>query len=79
MVTLIGKLEAKLQLLELTHEQTESIFSTRITEKIRRLKEAFQTIVIGTEESVETKREVEQVKLEGEEALDKVKEWVDLN
>ena len=51
MEKLIGKLEAKLQLLELTHEQTESIFSTRITEKIRRLKEAFQTIVIGTEES----------------------------
>ena len=50
MDTLIGKLEAKLQLLELTHEKTESIFSTRITEKIRRLKEAFQTIVIGTEE-----------------------------
>ena len=57
--------------MELTHEKTESI-STRITEKIRRHKEAVQSIVIGAEE---TEREVEQAKLEGGEALHKVKEW----
>ena len=72
METLIGKLKAKLQLLELTHEKTESIISTGITEKIRRHKEALQSIVTGMEE---IKREVEQAKLEGGEALDKVKEW----
>ena len=72
METLIGKLKAKLQLLELTHEKTEGIISTGITEKIRRHKEALQSIVIGAEE---IKREVEQAKLEGGEALDKVKEW----
>jgi len=72
METLIGKLKAKLQLLELTHEKTEGIISTGITEKIRRHKEALQSIVVGAEE---IKREVEQAKLEGEEALDKVKEW----
>ena len=72
METLIGKLKAKLQLLELTHEKTEGIISTGITEKIRRHEEALQSIVIGAEE---IKREVEQAKLEGGEALDKVKEW----
>ena len=72
METLIGKLKAKLQLLELTHEKTEGIISTGITEKIRRHKEALQSIVIGAEEM---KREVEKAKLEGGEALDKVKEW----
>ena len=35
MEKLIGKLKAKLQLLELTHEKTEGITSNRITEKIR--------------------------------------------
>ena len=72
METLIGKLKAKLQLLELTQEKTEGIISTGITEKIRRHKEALQSIVIGAEE---IKREVEQAKLEGGEALDEVKEW----
>lgn len=72
MDTLIGKLKAKLQLYELTQEKTESIISTGITEKIRRHKEALQSIVAGTEEA---KREVEQAKLEGGEASDKVKEW----
>ena len=71
MKTLIGKLKAKLQLLEPTQEKTESISSTGISEKIRRHKEALQSIVIGAEE---TKREVEQAKVEGGEALDKVKE-----
>ena len=71
METLIGKLKAKLQF-RLTHEMTEGIISTGITEKIRPHKEAFQGIVIGAEE---IKREVEQAKLEGGEALDKVKEW----
>ena len=69
---LIGKLKAKLQLLELTHEKTEGIISTGITKKIRRHKEALQSIAIGAEE---IKREVEQARLEGGEALDKVKEW----
>ena len=72
MEKLIGKLKAKLQLLELTHEKTEGITSNRITEKIRRHKEALQSIVIGAEE---IKRDVEQAKLEGGDALDKVKEW----
>ena len=72
MDTLIGKLKAELQLLELTQEKTESIISTGITEKICRHKEALQSIVAGTEEA---KREVEQAKLEGGEASDKVKEW----
>ena len=72
METLIGKLNAKLQLLELTHEKTEGIISTGITEKIRQHKEALQSIVIGAEE---IKREVEQAKLGGGEALDEVKEW----
>jgi len=58
--------------LELTHEKTEGIISTGITKKIRRHKEALQSIVINTEE---IKREVEQAKLEGGEALEKVKEW----
>ena len=69
---LIGKLEAKLQLLELTKGKTESMVSTGITEKIRRHKEALQSIVISAKE---IKREVEQAKLEDGEALDKVKEW----
>ena len=69
---LIGKLEAKLQLLELSQGKTESIVSTGITEKIRRHKEALQSIVISAEE---IKREVEQARLEVGEALDKVKEW----
>ena len=72
METLIGKLKAKLQLLELTHEKTEGIISTGITEKIRQHKEALQSIVIGAEE---IKGEVEQAKLGGGEALDEVKEW----
>ena len=72
MEKLIGKLEAKLQLLELTQEKTESIVSTGITENIRRHKEALQSIVISAKE---IKREVEQAKLEDGEALDKVKEW----
>ena len=72
METLIGKLKAKLQLLQLTHEKTEGIISTGITGKIRRHKEALQSIVIGAEE---IKREIDQAKLEGGEALDKVKEW----
>ena len=72
MEKLIGKLKAKLQLLELTHEKTEGITSNRITEKIRRHKEALQSIVIGAEE---IKRDVEQAKLEDGDALDKVKEW----
>ena len=72
MEKLIGKLKAKLQLLELTHEKTEGIIRTGITEKIRRHKEALQSIVIGAEE---IKREVEQAKLEGGEALNKVKEF----
>ena len=72
METHIGKLKAKLQLLELTHEKTESIISTGIAEKICRHKEALQSIVIGAEE---IKREIEQAKLEGGEALDKDKEW----
>ena len=55
MEKLIGKLEAKLQLLELTQEKTESIVGTGITENIRRHKEALQSIVIGAEE---IKREV---------------------
>ena len=69
---LIGKLEAKLQLLELSQGKTESIVSTGITEKIRRHKEALQSIVNSAEE---IKREVEQARLEVGEALDKVKEW----
>ena len=69
--TLFGKLKAKLQLLELTHEKTEGIISTGITEKIHRHKEALQSIVIGAHE----KKEVEQAKLAGGEALEKVKEW----
>ena len=72
METLIGKLKAKLKLLQLTHEKTEGIISTGITGKIRRHKEALQSIVIGAEE---IKREIDQAKLEGGEALDKVKEW----
>ena len=72
METLIGKLIAELQLLQLTQEKTESIISTGITEKISRHKEALQSIIIGTKE---TKRKVEGAKLEGAEALDKVKEW----
>ena len=72
MEKLIGKLEAKLQLLELTQEKTESIVGTGITENIRRHKEALQSIVISAEE---IKREVEQARLEDGEALDKVKEW----
>ena len=71
METLIGKLKAKLQLLELTHEKTEGIISTGITEKIRQHKEALQSIVIGAEE---IKGEVEQAKLGGGEVLDEVKE-----
>ena len=69
METLIGKLKAKLKLLQLTHEKTEGIISTGITGKIRRHKEALQSIVIGAEE---IKREIDQAKLEGGEALDKV-------
>ena len=72
METLIGKLKAKLQLLELTQEKTEGIISTGITEKIRRHKEALQSIVISAEEM---KREVEQAKLEGGEASHKLKEF----
>ena len=72
MEKLIGKLEAKLQLLELTKGKTEGMVSTGITEKIRRHKEALQSIVISAEE---IKREVKQARLEDGEALDKVKEW----
>ena len=72
MEKLIGKLEAKLQLLELTRQKTESVVSTGITEKIRRHKKALHSIVMSAEE---IKREVEQAQLEGGEALDKVKEW----
>ena len=58
--------------MELTHEKTEGIINTGITEKIRRHKEALQSIVIGAEE---ISRGVEQAKLEDGDALDKVKEW----
>ena len=72
MERLIGKLKAKLQLLELTHEKTEGIIRTGITEKIRPRKEVLQSIVISAEEM---KREVEQAKLEGGEASHKLKEF----
>lgn len=68
----IRKLEAKLHLLEFTHEKTDSIICTRITKEICRHQEALQSIIIGAEE---TKEEVKQAKLEGGEALNKVKEW----
>ena len=42
------------------------------------LKKLFRPLLSALKKG-ETKREVEQVKLEGEEALNKVKEWVDLN
>ena len=39
--------------MELTHEKTESNISTGITEKVRRRKEALQSIVIGAGETKE--------------------------
>ena len=67
-----AKLSAKLQLLELTREKTKDVAVGDNLEKIRRLKEALQTIVAGVEE---LKRDIEQEKLEKGETVDEVKEW----
>ena len=66
-----AKLSARLQLLELTREKTKDVAVSDNLEKIRRHKEALQTIVAGVEEF---KRDIEQEKLEKRETVDKVKE-----
>ena len=67
-----AKLSGKLQLLELTREKTKDVVVSDNLEKIRRHKEALQTIVAGVEE---LKRDIEQEKLEKGETVDEVKEW----
>ena len=67
-----AKLSAKLQLLELTRGKTKDVAVSDNLEKIRRHKEALQTIVAGVEE---LKRDIEQEKLEKGETVDEVKEW----
>ena len=67
-----AKLSAKLQLLEVTRGKTKDVAVSDNLEKIRRHKEALQTIVAGVEE---LKRDIEQEKLEKGETVDEVKEW----
>ena len=67
-----AKLSAKLQLLEVTRGKTKDVAVSDNLEKIRRHKEALQTIVAGFEE---LKRDIEQGKLEKGETVDEVKEW----
>ena len=67
-----AKLSAKLQLLELTREKTKDVAVSDNLEKIRRHKDALQTIVAGVEE---LKRDIEQEKLEKGETVEEVKEW----
>ena len=67
-----AKLSAKLQLLELTRGKSKDVAVSDNLEKIRRHKEALQTIVAGVEE---LKRDIEQEKLEKGETVDEVKEW----
>ena len=66
-----AKLSAKLQLLELTRGKTKNVAVSDNLEKIRRHKEALQTIVAGVEE---LKRDIQQEKLDKGETVDEVKE-----
>ncbi len=66
------KLKGKIQLLTLTINKTKGIVDKGIPEKIERHKDALSKVVASIEES---KREVEQSKLEKGESLVDVEAW----
>ena len=66
------KLKGKIQLLSLTINKTKSVLDRGTPEKIERHKDALTKVVASIEES---KREVEQSKLEKGESLENVEAW----
>ena len=66
------KLKGKIQLLSLTINKTNGVLDKGIPEKIERHKDALSNVIASIEES---KREVEQSKLEKGELLKDVEAW----